>query len=41
MTIRDFSILDEMRDAFKDVPDDELEREVSRALANVREKARC
>jgi prevent-host-death family protein len=37
---KDFAILDEMRDAFKDVPDDELEREVSRALAWAREQAR-
>lgn len=33
---RRFSILDEFGEAFKDVPAEELEREVARALAEVR-----
>jgi prevent-host-death family protein len=37
---RDFAILDEMREAFKDVPPEEIEREVSRALSQVREENR-
>ena len=38
---RDFSVLDEIGDAFKNVPDDELDREVTNALAQVRrEKSR-
>ena len=37
---RDFTILDEMREAFKDVPADEIEREVSRAISQVREENR-
>jgi prevent-host-death family protein len=37
---RDFSILDEMREAFKDVPEEELEREVSKALTAARQKGR-
>src|SRR5438132_12470943 len=36
----DFAILDEIGEAFKDVPDDELEREVNRALQAVRAKKR-
>jgi prevent-host-death family protein len=32
----DFAILDEMRDAFKDVPPEEIEREVARALSRIR-----
>jgi prevent-host-death family protein len=35
-----FSILDEMRAAFKDVPPEELEREAARALAEVRAEMR-
>ncbi len=31
-----FSILDRMRDAFKDVPAEEIEREVNRAYAEVK-----
>lgn len=37
---RDFAILDEMREAFKDVPPEEIEREVSRVLSQVREENR-
>jgi prevent-host-death family protein len=33
---RRFKVLEEMRDAFKDVPPDEIEREVAKALAEVR-----
>jgi prevent-host-death family protein len=33
---KDFAILDEMREAFKDVPPEEIAREVSRALNQVR-----
>jgi prevent-host-death family protein len=35
-----FKILDEIGEAFKDVPDDELEREVASAVAEAREKIR-
>ncbi|MBI4494177.1 MAG: type II toxin-antitoxin system Phd/YefM family antitoxin [Chloroflexi bacterium] len=38
---KDFAILDEMRQAFEDVPDEELEREVSRAVAQAREQRRA
>jgi prevent-host-death family protein len=38
---RDFAILDEIRAAFKDVPDDELEREVNRAFHEARQRARA
>jgi prevent-host-death family protein len=37
---RDFAILDELREAFKDVPPEEIEREVSRALSQVRAENR-
>lgn len=37
---KDFGIIDEMRAAFKDVPDEELEREVARAVASARAKRR-
>jgi prevent-host-death family protein len=37
---RDFAILDELREAFKDVPVEEIEREVSRALSQVRKENR-
>jgi prevent-host-death family protein len=37
---RDFAILDEMRDAFKDVPPEEIELEVARALSEVRKEKR-
>jgi prevent-host-death family protein len=37
---RDFAILDEMREAFEDIPPEEIEREVSRALSQVRAKNR-
>jgi prevent-host-death family protein len=36
-----FKVLDEIGAAFKDVPPDELEREVSRALAEVRAERRA
>jgi prevent-host-death family protein len=34
---RDFAVLDEVARAFEDVPSEELEREVLRAVASVRE----
>lgn len=37
---RDFAIIDESRAAFRDVPDEALEREVSKALAEVRAEHR-
>ena len=37
---KDFAIIDEIRAAFKDVPDEELEREVARAVAEARAKLR-
>ena len=37
---RDFAILDVMREAFKDVPAEEIEREVSRALREIRGQKR-
>jgi prevent-host-death family protein len=37
---RDFTIVDEMREAFKDVPDEEIQREVNRAITEVREERR-
>jgi prevent-host-death family protein len=37
---KDFAILDEMRDAFKDVPAEEIEREVAKALSEVRKEQR-
>jgi prevent-host-death family protein len=37
---KDFAILDEMREAFKDVPAEELEREVAKAVASVRQENR-
>jgi prevent-host-death family protein len=36
----DFAILDEMREAFKDVSPEEIEREVARAISQVREENR-
>jgi prevent-host-death family protein len=36
----DFAILDEMREAFKDVPPEEIEREVARAINQVRKENR-
>lgn len=35
-----FSVIDEMRAAFRDVPADEIEREASRSLADVRAEQR-
>jgi prevent-host-death family protein len=37
---KDFAILDEMREAFKDVPPEEIEREVARAISQVRAENR-
>jgi prevent-host-death family protein len=37
---RDFAILDEIREAFKDVPAEEIEREVAKALSEVRKEQR-
>jgi PHD/YefM family antitoxin component YafN of YafNO toxin-antitoxin module len=37
---KDFAILDEMREAFKNVRPEEIEREVSGALSQVREENR-
>jgi prevent-host-death family protein len=37
---RDFAILDEMREAFKDVPAEEIEQEVAKALSEVRKEQR-
>jgi prevent-host-death family protein len=37
---RDFAILDEMREAFKDVPAEEIEQEVAKALSEVRKENR-
>ncbi len=35
---QDFAIIAEMRAAFKDVPDEELERELNRAFTQARKK---
>ena len=37
---RDFAVIDKMRAAFKDIPDDEIEREVSKAVTEVRKESR-
>ena len=37
---KDFAILDEMGEAFKDVPPEDIEREVAKALAEVRAENR-
>jgi prevent-host-death family protein len=37
---KDFAILDEIRKAFKDVPAAEIEREVARAISEVRKENR-
>lgn len=37
---RDFAILDEIGEAFKDVPAEEIEREVAKAIAEIREEDR-
>jgi prevent-host-death family protein len=37
---RDFAILREIREAFKDVPAEEIEREVAKALSEVRKEQR-
>jgi hypothetical protein len=33
---KDFAIIDEIREAFRDVPPDEIEREVAQAIREVR-----
>lgn len=38
---RDFAALEALREPFKDVPPDEIEREVAKALAEVREEMRA
>lgn len=38
---KDFAILDEISEAFKDVPAEEIEREVARALAATRARRRA
>ncbi|TAK37023.1 MAG: type II toxin-antitoxin system Phd/YefM family antitoxin [Chloroflexota bacterium] len=38
---KDFAIIEEIRAAFKDVPDEELEREVTKAITNARRKHRA
>jgi prevent-host-death family protein len=38
---RSFAIIDELREAFKDVPDEELQREIDKALAEVRQEMRA
>ena len=37
---KDFAIIDEIREAFKDVPDEELEREVAKAVEEARQENR-
>jgi prevent-host-death family protein len=37
----DFAVLDRMRAAFADVPDEELEREITKAIAEVRAEMRA
>lgn len=37
---RDFAILDQIGEAFKDVPAEEIEREVAKAIAEIREEDR-
>ncbi len=36
----DFAILDEMQDAFRDIPPEEIEREIARAIGDARAKRR-
>ena len=36
-----FRVIDRVREAFKDVPSEEIEREVDRALAELRGKTAC
>jgi prevent-host-death family protein len=38
---RNFAVIDEIREAFKDVPDDELESELERALNEARAELRA
>jgi len=37
----DFAVIDRLRDAFKDVPDDELEREIAKAVTEARAELRA
>src|SRR5215212_359889 len=37
---RDFAVIDELQEAFKDVPFEEIEREAAKALAEVRAEMR-
>ena len=37
----DFAVIDRMREAFKDVPQEELEREVAKAISEVRTERRA
>lgn len=37
----DFAVIDRMRDAFKDVPDEELKREIEKAVAEVKDEMRA
>ena len=38
---RNFSIVDEMREAFRDIPDEELEREITKAVEAARQELRA
>ena len=38
---RSFGVIDEIREAFKDVPDDELEEQLERALKDARDELRA
>lgn len=38
---RDFAVIDEIREAFKDIPDQELKREVARAVTEARTRIRA
>lgn len=38
---RDFAVIDEIREAFKDIPDQELEREVAKAVTEARDHIRA
>lgn len=37
---RSFAVIDEIREAFRDVPDEDLEREIERAVAAARQELR-
>lgn len=36
-----FKVIDRMREAFKDIPDKEIERQVDKAVAKVRASKHC